>query len=385
MTGSQLERWRSGGYLPTNNRSGLGRGAGSRSELVAGMTDYVEALALLAGQGRPMHQVMLTMFMVGAVDPERCSADDPLGMTYEAAIRRAFLKEIQEADQPWNRVAAHLAASHLDRELAVDGAFAEAESLAHRRAGRHRIRLEETAAKLSGTIPRTPDEIRREEEQALLAANGFDEHDEEVTRSLWRSWDTGLAPLDIHIWTQPPCRRCASRTASFPTSPTGRRNILDASSFAELNQARAIGGAVCIMVAAIRDAATKSPTDTVLRRDMAICSNTAFRMLLPELPKVGLQSPGSIVPCTTFFLTDCRWIKAGAALLMQLALNHMPAANGDARLPATVAGTIVKTIVRTGMLRLFKDGATMMLQADGLNEAAKILKLHDRTQGDDIP
>jgi hypothetical protein len=329
-----------------------------------------------------MGQVMLTMFMAGVVQPERCSADDALGKTYEAAVRRVFRQWIDHGDKEWNRIATHLAASHEDQDRAADNAFAEAEILARRRVVRQRIRLEAMTASLSGTTPRSPAEIQREEEQALLAANGFDEVDEETIRSLWKTWDTGLVPLDANIWAQPRCTTCASRTTKVATSPAGRRDILDSASFAELNRARAIGGAVCMLVAGVRDAALNDPSDDGLRGAAALISNTVFRTLFRHPPKVSPQVPGSIVPCTLFFLNDCRWLRSGAALLTQVAVNQMPSVKGDTAMPAAVVSTLVETAGRAGMLRLFRGGVGMLLAADGLTEAAKFLKLRDRTEGD---
>lgn len=382
MTGPQLERWRSGGYLPPNMRAGLGRGAGSRSETVAGVTDYAEALACLSVQGRSMHHVLLTLFMGGVVQPGQCPAGDLLRETYETAIRRAFRKEIQQRDKALNRVTAHLAASYKDRTQAKDNAFKEAQALARRRADKART-LETTGASLSGTAPRTPEELQSEGGQALLAAARQipDLEPDDVYQRFGEIWFKDLAPMDAGIWAQPDCPVCDSRTANFATSPDGRRDILRSASFAELNRARAIGGAVCMMIAHIREAFLRSPDDTALRHDVALCSNTAFRVFLREPLMIDLRSPGSIVPCTLFFLSDCRWISSGAALLTQVAVNHMPSGGRDTALPAAAADALVEIAGRSGILRLFENGAAMLLMADGLTESAKVVKSHDAHAG----
>jgi hypothetical protein len=118
-----------------------------------------------------MHHVLLTLFMGGVVQPGQCPAGDLLRGTYETAIRRAFRKEIQQRDKALNRVTAHLAASYKDRTQAKDNAFKEAQALARRRADKART-LETTGASLSGTAPRTPEELQSEGEQALLAQPG---------------------------------------------------------------------------------------------------------------------------------------------------------------------------------------------------------------------
>lgn len=137
-----------------------------------------------------------------------------------------------------------------------------------------------------------------------------------------------------------------------------------------------------MLVASIREAALNDPGDDGLHYAVALISNTVFRVILRQPPKVSPRVPDSIVPITLFFLNDCRWLRSGAVLLTQIAVSQMPSVKGDTAMPAVVMGMMVETAGRTGMLRLFRDGVGMLLTADGLTEAAKFLKLRDRTQGD---
>lgn len=384
MTASQLERWRCAGYLPGNTRAGLGRGAGSRSEIVPGVVDYLEALACLAGQGRSMHQVMLTLFMAGVVQPESCSTSDPLTKTYEAAIRRVFQTQIDRGDKGWNRVSALLAAGSTSRDKAEDDAFAEANRIAKRRVNRDRIRLENVGAGLGGN-PRTRAQLQRDEEQALLTATGLlpprlelDENILEFTEF----WHNGLVPIDVEIFTQLECETCSSRTTHFPTSPQGRRNILDSVCFCQLNRARAIGGAVCFMIANLRDQAQQNPDDQYLQYAMKLISCTFFRFFLREHFKVAPWCPESIVPATLAFLHDCRWLRSGAALLTQLALAKMPAVKGYPWMPAAVAHALTETLGRARMMRNPGVGVGPLLISDGVMQAAKMLKLDKSHRND---
>lgn len=380
VTASQLDRWRAGGYFPPNKREGLGRGAGSRSELVPGAADYAEALACLAGQGRSMHQVMLSLFMAGIVTPERYAADDPLGETYEAAIRRAFRREIHQGAKAWSRVAARLAAQGADQaeaEDSLDRAFDEAERISKLRTARGRMRLENSVAALSGTKPRTASQLRREEQRAVLAATKLiplDPERDEDEPSFEEIWHTGLVPLDAAIFARPDCATCMSKTKNYPTSPQGQRDILDSSSLTEINRARAIGGAVSLLVASVRDGALKNPDDKGLRGTVALIANTVFQVFLREPQLVDPRRPGSIVQCTLFFLNHCRWLRSGAALLAQDALNQMPTAGGDPSIPVAVGRAFIETAGRATILRQFKDGTGILLLHDGLAEAVKLIR-----------
>jgi len=59
---AQLERWRTAGVLPRNQRHGLGRGAGSTSSVPPGAIDLAQGLALATRRGRPLHEAVLRLF-----------------------------------------------------------------------------------------------------------------------------------------------------------------------------------------------------------------------------------------------------------------------------------------------------------------------------------
>jgi hypothetical protein len=372
VTPTQLERWRSGGYLPRNSRRGLGRGAGSRSESVAGLEDYVEALVAQAGQGRSMHQTMLALFMAGVLQPVACSAVDPLMSTYEAAIRHAFRKEIDEGDPVRDKFAA------ADSEESIDEASKRASKAAKRHI-RSKLRLERAAADFGGFQAQTLEELTYRYEQAVTSSAGLIPPDwvySDDDRDFKEIWDNGYIPLDADICAQPPCGTCEARTEHMPTSRQGQHDILDSVCFCELDRARAIGGAVTFLVANLRDSALQDPDDPFLQAVMALCSNTVFRFMLREHRKLAPWRSESIVPCTLFFLHDCRWLKVGARVLTQVALWKIPSANGDATIPATVVRAMCKTIRKNHTLRS-EDGVAMLLSMDGTVKAAELLKLID--------
>jgi hypothetical protein len=242
------------------------------------------------------------------------------------------------------------------------------------------MRLENVGAGLGGSLggsPRTRAQVQQEEEQALLSATGLlsPKLEDEKSLEYRKFWHNGLAPLDVEIFAQQKCEICSSRTTHFPTSPQGRRDILDSVCFCQLNRARAIGGAVCFMVANLRERAYQNPDDQYFQYAMKLISCTFFRFLLREHYKVAPRRPDSIVPCTLAFLYDCRWLRSGAALLTQLALAKMPAVEGHPSMPATVARVLTETLGRTRMLRASDDGVGMLLVSDGTIQAAEILKL----------
>jgi hypothetical protein len=237
--------------------------------------------------------------------------------------------------------------------------------------------VETVIAEMTGVRPRIRDELQAEEEQALLAATGLiwpERQREEGDRSFEAIWHTGLVPLDAGIFALPDCATCESKTTHYPTSPQGRREILDASSFTELNRARAIGGAVCLLIVNTRNAALRSPEDTALRGLMTLIANTAFRLHLREPAKIHPARPALIVPTTLFFLHDCRWLRSAASLLAQDAVNRMPTVGGDLSILATVSHVFTETVPRALILRLSQDGVGMLLLADGLTEAVKLIQ-----------
>ncbi|WP_143668757.1 hypothetical protein [Streptomyces sp. b62] len=59
MSVYQLERWRAAGHLPRHPRRGLGRGRGTRAELLPATVERAELLARSARQGRPLEALVI--------------------------------------------------------------------------------------------------------------------------------------------------------------------------------------------------------------------------------------------------------------------------------------------------------------------------------------
>lgn len=375
ITATQLERWRSQGYLPRHVRRGLGRGAGSRSEPVAGLHDYVEGLGRRAGQGRSTDEAVLSLFMAGLVWSRRVprtDGPDELEATHIASVRRALGRWIDSGDRDRDRIA-RLADDGGHCEAALDEAYAEAERVARRRTSRAKITHDRIGAELSGTASRTREEIRTAEEQAYLSAARLREPlgDRGDGRAFADVWDTGSVPLDAHFFRDS-CRTCASRTEHMASSAAGQRDILASTCFCEMNRARAIGGAASMLVAGARAAALADPGDPFARASVRLISNTVFRFLLRDLRKVSPDQPTSIASCTLFFLHDCAWLKSGAAVLTQLAIWKTAAAEGA---PGVVeVGRAVDEVLHRPSLLRSAEGIGMLLMLDGTLESAELLR-----------
>ncbi|GAA1309033.1 hypothetical protein GCM10009634_73630 [Saccharothrix xinjiangensis] len=318
--------------------------------------------------------------MAGALQPTDYPVNDPLMKTYKAAVRAAFQKEIDEGDQARDQISSIVENPTNNPEDAADDAFAQAAAAVKHRLSRNRVHLEHLTAHLGGFKPRNRDELRSEHEQALLSAVGlrppeWDRSDGE--RDFEEIWHNGHVPLDARIFAQRPCDTCASRTTSMPTSRVGQREILNSACFCQLNRARAIGGAVSMLIANVRDLVLQNPDDQFLQSIVNICSNTALRFLLREPRKVAPSRPESIVPSTLFFLHDCRWLRSGAALLTQIALLRLSDANVHASIPAFVARAMSEAMRRGRLLRS-DGGVELLLALDGTVHAAELLKLSEQ-------
>ena len=159
------------------------------------------------------------------------------------------------------------------------------------------------------------------------------------------------------------------------STPEGLHDILRTATFAELNMARAIGGAVTMLAPAIREAAWANPADKNLKVGARLYSSTFFRYLLRGTAQVDPQRrPETIVSCTLLFLYNCAWLRSGAALLAALARQWMSAADAVHAL-AEIAQVFAQTVpraewVRNGLMR-------PLLQADGTALAVKLLQKED--------
>ncbi|WP_158781138.1 hypothetical protein [Streptomyces sp. NRRL S-237] len=85
---AKIRRWREFGALPWKKRQGLGRGAGSSSELLPETFAVAAALALATTKKRPLEQAVLEVFTTGTrLDQVVAAATVPLP---ERAVRRAL-------------------------------------------------------------------------------------------------------------------------------------------------------------------------------------------------------------------------------------------------------------------------------------------------------
>jgi hypothetical protein len=376
ITATQLERWRSKGYLPRHIRHGLGRGAGSRSEPVAGLRDYVEGLAFRAGQGRSTDEAVLALFMAGFLQPQNTSYANELAATHIASVRRALSKWINSGDRDRDRISRIVDRGTSDPEKALDDAFAEAETISKRRTSKAKVTFDRIGAELGGGRPRTRGEMKAEEEQAYLNAAelrppNLEHHSNE--RLFAEIWDTNSIPFDAHIFREE-CTICASRTERMASSRAGQQEILRAACFCEINRARAIGGAVSMLVAGVRDVALSNPDDPFARAAVQLISNTVFRFLVRDPRKVSPDQPVSIASCTLFFLHDCRWQRSGAATLLQLALWKIDSA-GSVSGVAKAARAMDDVLDRASLLRS-ADGVGMLLALDGILQSEELLLSH---------
>ena len=83
VTVSQLERWRTAGLLPRHPRSGLGRGRGSRAELLPATITQAEVLARTSRQGRAPASLLTSALMRSIRD----SSPDALRAAITGALR----------------------------------------------------------------------------------------------------------------------------------------------------------------------------------------------------------------------------------------------------------------------------------------------------------
>lgn len=387
VSASQLERWRRCGLLARNLRRGLGRGAGSVSELQPGTVDYVEILASVATQGRNVQRTALALFASGAFQSEDPDSAGEVFSAYEAAVRRAFRWQIDRGNAALRRVRAAVIPpgngydpneADASDDDGLDGAYAEAAAPIDKASLREQWRAARLGAQLAGTQPPAADELNKEHEQALLIAalgqqamaNGGLEPMRHFRPS---NWSGEPLPLDAPIFA----RRCTCdlRTSHMASTPEGLHDILRTATFAELNMARAIGGAVTMLAPTIREAAWANPADENLKASARLYSSTFFRRFLRAPAKVDPERrPETIVSCTLLFLYNCDWLRSGAAVLAALARQWMSAADAAHALPE-ITRMFAETVpraewVRNGLIR-------PLLQADGTALAVKLLENKD--------
>jgi hypothetical protein len=114
-SGAQLERWRTAGLLPRNERHGRGRGAGSTSLVPPGAIDLAQGLALATRRGRPLHESVLRLFTynpryrldIFLVAPQLPVPESPVRDAFvwfiqhrENSVRRRIERAVASAQSP---------------------------------------------------------------------------------------------------------------------------------------------------------------------------------------------------------------------------------------------------------------------------------------------
>jgi hypothetical protein len=100
VSGTQLERWRHIGVLPSNKRTYLGRGRGSTSEYTEASLEIAEAMAMTARRGRSIHEAILRIF---TVNPTHCDLFEVGLPIPERAIRSSLEWFVRAGDQTLDR------------------------------------------------------------------------------------------------------------------------------------------------------------------------------------------------------------------------------------------------------------------------------------------
>jgi len=129
ISAAQLERWRTAGILPRNERRGLGRGAGSVSRVSAESVAIAEALGRAARPGRPLHETVLRVF---AADPRfdlKIFLATPRLPLPDQAVRAALAWFIRYREKSVYR--------RIERAVAAASSDDEAEDIAAGLAERH--------------------------------------------------------------------------------------------------------------------------------------------------------------------------------------------------------------------------------------------------------
>lgn len=129
---AQLERWRTAGVLPRNERHGLGRAAGSVSRVPAAAVVVAEALGRAARRGRPLQETVLRIF---AADPRfefKIFLATPRLPLPEEAVREALDWFIHHKVNSVSR--------RIERAVAAAPSEDDAEDIAAELAERHYLR-----------------------------------------------------------------------------------------------------------------------------------------------------------------------------------------------------------------------------------------------------
>ncbi|MFI9616725.1 hypothetical protein ACIHCM_34460 [Streptomyces sp. NPDC052023] len=120
MSVYQLERWRAAGHLPRHPRRGLGRGRGTRAELLPAIVERAELLARSARQGRALKTVVTTGL-------DRAMREDS-----PAALRMVIIEHLQHRVDVFGDVPQTLSGVDLSEEAWDEQAEAVLQAAAER-------------------------------------------------------------------------------------------------------------------------------------------------------------------------------------------------------------------------------------------------------------
>ncbi len=175
------------------------------------------------------------MFMVGAIRRTDCKSVDPIMKVYESSIRKAFRWQIDRGSATRRQTVSAATAQGKSRIAAENDAFDIADAAKDH--ARHVRRFHRFASTAGGFPQQTLEEIKRHMERSLLHAAGIISEPDEVIegeRLAMALWHNRPVPLDVGIWTQPPCKVCTTRTRHHATSDLGRREILASACLCDL-------------------------------------------------------------------------------------------------------------------------------------------------------
>jgi hypothetical protein len=238
--------------------------------------------------------------------------NSPFGPFYETAVRRAFRWRIDKSTAFKDEI--RNAVTGVEYEEGLDRAYEAAERQQSRYRRRYE-RAEREAARLLGGRPRTREQMKTASEQSAIAlALGWDAADVEAleaARAAQPEWQHRVALDAPFVLASPAPRAIADATKTTEAF----RETLDRTSFAELHQARAIGGMIARIAPLFRRHATSRQSPQA-RAIAAIFQGTMFRDLFNK-PWLLTGRPDGIVLPTLAFAGWKAWLQAGAFVIVQ--------------------------------------------------------------------
>lgn len=302
VSATQLERWRSHGWIPRNRRVSLGRGRGSTSVADPETIELAEALAIEMRQGCRGKVAVLEVFIKAAgpyVDRPGVRPCPP-----EAVVRAAIDWQLRRGLSVGST--SRPAHDTDDHEQAIDAAYAEAERAARRLPSWHPEMASELRAALEGVPYSQGREMGRRAragaQQLMIAATQPAERD--ATTILEAAASFGLlsdSDLSVAI--------AEVRQAEMDGRPTyvddlivdlsRQREAVRTSRFTELQRATSAAGAVASMSVLLFLLAGILPEDKRVGRALAVVerSSLAYVGKVPMSPRASV-----VIPLAALFL-----------------------------------------------------------------------------------